>query len=86
MVSQVYIGYVDFRYGIVKSSTCVLKSSSAHLKVGIYPLYCPLQEWANLWLTVPLALGSLEAGQPRITTRPKNTGAALDGKRQGRVP
>src|ERR1700682_662674 len=59
----------------------------AHLKVGNYPLSCPLQEWANLWLTLPSPLGSLEAGQPRITTRPKaSIGAALDGKRQGRVP
>src|ERR1700686_4041025 len=43
----------------------------AHLKVGNYPLSCPLQGWANLWLPLPSPLGSLEAGQPRITTRPK---------------
>ena len=58
----------------------------AHLNVGSYPPSRPLQGWANLWLTLPSPLGSLEVGQPRITTRPKNTGAALDGKRQGRVP
>src|ERR1700692_3064488 len=43
----------------------------AHLKVGKYPLSCPLQGWANLWLTLPSPLGSLEAGQPRTTTRPE---------------